>query len=388
MEHFKRHNLLWKIVYYPIRLLFFLWYGYHPKVQPIPAPSLIVSNHCTNLDPLMLALTVKNHTYFIASEHVFRKPLLAKFLFWAESPIVRVKGTTASDTALTAIRRLRKGYSVALFAEGNRTFNGVTADIVESTAKLARISGANLVTHRFRGAYFTSPRWSGGSVRRGRMTGEIVNIYTPDQLKAMTPAQIADVIRADIYEDAYATQAEWKIPYKGRNLARNLERVLCVCPRCEALGSMRTEGNKLFCADCGLTAEYTAYGYLEGDGVPFRTITEWDRWQADKILARAESAGEELIASDEDVTVCEVTEDHEEIPQTTGTLKAFRDRFECGDMILRFKDISGISINGPQTIMLSSQGRNLSILSDRVRNLRKYLTIYHAVTEPEKLLSI
>ncbi len=388
MEHFKRHKLLWKIVYYPVRLLFFLWYGYHPRVQPVSAPSLIVSNHCTDLDPLMLALTVKNHTYFIASEHVFRRPLAAKFLFWAQSPIVRVKGTTASDTALTAIRRLRRGFSVALFAEGNRTFNGVTADIVESTAKLARISGANLVTHRFRGGYFTSPRWSGGAVHRGRMTGEIVNIYTPEQLKAMTPKQIADVIRADIDEDAYATQAEWKIPYKGKNLAKNLERVLCVCPRCEALGSMRTEGNKLFCADCGLTAEYTVYGYLEGENVPFRTITEWDRWQADKILARAESAGEKLIASDDDITVCEVTEDHRETPVSTGTLKAFRDRFECGGMTLRFADISGISINGPQTIMLSSKGRSLSILSGRVRCLRKYLTIYHALMEPEKLLSI
>lgn len=388
MEHYKRHNLLWRIIYWPVKLLFFLWYGYHPRVQPIAAPSLIVSNHCTDLDPLMLALTIRNHTYFVASEHVFRKPLLAKFLFWAQAPIVRVKGTTASDTALAAVRRLRKGYNVALFAEGNRTFNGVTVDIVESTAKLARISGANLVTHRFRGAYFTSPRWSGGAVHRGRMTGEVVNIYTPAQLKAMTNEQIADAIRADIYEDAYATQAEWKIPYRGRNRAKNLERVLCVCPRCEALGTMRTAGNTISCTECGLTAEYTPYGYLEGSDVRFRTITEWDRWQADRLLARAESAGEKTIASDEDITICEVTEDHREIPQASGRLSVFRDRFEIGNLTLRFADISGISINGPQTIMLSSHGRNLSILSDRVRNLRKYLTIYHAIMQPEKLLSI
>lgn len=388
MEHFKRHNFLWKLIYWPVRLLFFLWYGYHPKVHPIQAPSLVVSNHCTDLDPLMLALTIKKHAYFIASEHVFRNPRAAKFLFWAQAPIVRIKGTTASDTALTAIRRLRKGYSVALFAEGNRTFNGVTVDIVESTAKLARISGANLVTHRFRGAYFTSPRWAGQSVRRGRMTGEVVNVYTPEQLKAMTNEQIADAIRADIYEDAYATQAEWHIPYKGKRLAQSLERTLCICPQCRSLGTLHSEDDKLSCAKCGLTATYTPYGYLEGNGVPFHTITEWDRWQADCLQKLVDGAGADLIAADEDVTVYEVTDDHAEIPEVTGVFRAFRDRFECGSMTLPFREISGISINGPQILMLSAHGRNISVRSPRVRNLRKYLTIYQAVMAPDKILAI
>ncbi len=388
MEDAKRHQLLWKIVWHPVKLYMRLRYAYRPKVQPISAPSLIVSNHVTDFDPLLLALTIKNFAYFVASEHVFRNPRSAKWLIWAMSPISRMKGTTAGDTAITAIRRMRKGYSVALFAEGNRTFNGVTGDIVESTAKLAKVSGASLVTHRFRGGYLTSPRWAGRSIRKGRFTGEIVRVVPSEELKAMTPAQIADIIREDIYEDAYETQKEWNVPYKGKNLAEHIERAVCLCPRCEALGSLRSEGDRFTCVECGLEGTYTPEGWLEGEGLPFRTILDWDRWQAPKLQALADNAGDAPIAADDDIDLCEVLDDFEEVPADHGRLRAFRDRFELSGRRFLFKDISGIAINGPQTVMITTHGRHFTFKSTHVRNLRKYLTLYHAITAPDKILSI
>jgi len=386
MDESRRHKFLWKLVYYPTKLYLRLRFNYRAKVQPIEAPSLIVSNHVTDLDPLFMAMTIKNFTYFVASEHVFRKH--GKLLMWAMAPIARMKGDSGGDAALAAVRRLRKGYSVALFPEGNRTFNGVTIDIVESTAKLARISGTSLVTHRFRGGYLTSPRWSGASVRRGRFTGEIVRVIPPEELKAMTPAQIADVIREDIYEDAYETQKAWNIPYKGKNLAEHIERAVCVCPKCETLGSIRSEGDRFTCTSCGMSGVYTPEGWLEGDDLPFRTVIDWDRWQAKKLQALADSAGEEAMASDEDIDLCEILDDFEEVPQEHGRLRVFRDRFELGRRRLLFKDISGIAINGPQTVVFTMKGRHFTLKSDRVRNLRKYLTLYRAVTAPDKILAI
>ena len=63
MEHFQRHNFLWKLVWWPVRLWLRIRFNYRPKIRPIPAPSLIVSNHCMDLDPLFLAITIKNHAY-------------------------------------------------------------------------------------------------------------------------------------------------------------------------------------------------------------------------------------------------------------------------------------------------------------------------------------
>ena len=386
--HYRRHRFLWRLMWRPVWLWTRLRFNYHAKTRAVKGPALIVSNHVTDFDPFFLGLTIREQAYFVTSSHVLANPRAAKWLTWAQAPIGRVKGDTAGDTALTAIRRLKKGFSVALFAEGNRTFNGVTADIIESTAKLARVSGASLVTHRFRGGYLTSPRWSGSSVRRGLFTGEIVNVYTPEQLKAMTPAEIADTIRADIREDAYATQAEWHIPYKGKNLAEHIERALCLCPSCNGLGSLVSEGNTLTCSACGMNAVYTEEGYLEGEGLPFRTVLDWDRWQAAELQKRADNAGDACIADDTEMELLEITDSYEEKSVDRGRMAIFRDRLECGGRVLRFADTTGMSLNGPQTLILTVGGKHYTIKSPRVRNLRKYLTLFHAVTDPDKLLSL
>ena len=390
MEHFKRHNIVWKIFYWPVYLWFRLSINYRPAVHPVKGPALIVSNHVTDWDPMLLGLTVKNQTYFVASEHIFRKPFIAKLLFWLQSPIARIKGDTGGDTALAAVRRLRRGRSVAVFAEGNRTFNGLTRDIVESTAKLARVSGASLVTHRFRGGYLTSPRWAGASARRGRMTGEVVGTYPPETLKKMKPAEIADLIRADIFEDAYATQREWNIPYKGRRLAEHLERALCLCPSCGGMGTLYSRNDTLSCAGCGLTAVYSPYGYLEGNALPFRAVTEWDEWQTGELARLAGEAGDECLASDNAMQLLSVAaEDFAETSLGVGELRFFRDRLECAGRIFPLASISGMNMNGPQMLVFTTEGgEHYTVVSSEVRNVRKYISLFYAVTAHEKLGAI
>lgn len=385
---FPRHNFLWKLVYHPIRLWLRMKFNYRPKIRPVAGPALIVSNHCMDLDPLLLAVTIKNHAYFIASEHVFKSPGIAKLLLWAQAPIARLKSTTAADTALTALRRMRRGHSVALFPEGNRTFNGVTGGIVESTAKLARASGASLVTHRFRGGYLTTPRWAGNNLHKGLITGEVVNVYPPEQLKTMTPAQIADVIRRDIWEDAYATQAEWRIPYRGKNRAEYIERALYLCPSCGRMGTLRSQGDRAECT-CGLAFTYTELGYLEGDdALPFATVTDWDRWQAAELQKRVDAAGDGCIAADTDVTLLEILGGFRKRTAGAGSIAFYRDRLECGGTVFPLEAIHDMSINGPQMLIFTVGSRYYTVASDQVRNLRKYVTIYHALTAPEKILDI
>lgn len=319
---------------------------------------------------------MKRFAYFVASSHVFSNPKTAKIIEWAMAPIGIVKGTTAGDTALTIMRRLKKGYSVGVFAEGNRSYNGVTDEIVASTAKLARSSGASLVTHRFRGGYLTSPRWSGNSVRRGLFTGEIVNIYSPETLKGMTDSEVADAIRADIYENAYETQAEWNIPYKGKNLAEHLERALCLCPSCDTMGSLVSRGDEFFCTVCGLKAAYTPQGCLEGENVPFHTVLDWDLWQMQELQGRALSGDGICLASDTDMELFEVAEDYTEMPEAHGRMALFRDHIEINGLCMPLSDISGMSVIGPQALIFTFRGKSYTVRSRSVRNMRKYVTWY------------
>ena len=374
--HFKRHRAIWRFIWWPTWLWTRLRYNYHPKTRPIDGPALIVSNHVTDLDPFLVALTVKNFAYFVASSHVFSNPKTAKLIEWAVAPIGIVKATTAGDTALTIMRRLRKGYSVGVFAEGNRTFNGVTDEIVASTAKLARSSGASLVTHRFRGGYLTSPRWSGSSVRRGWFTGEIVNIYSPETLKSMTVSEVADAIRADICENAYETQAEWNVPYKGKNLAEHLERALCLCPSCDTMGSLVSRGDEFSCTTCGLRAVYTPLGRLEGENVPFHTVLDWDLWQTKEFQRRTLPGDGIYLASDTDMELFEVAEDYTEAPAAHGRMALTRDHIEIDNVCMPLSDISGMSVIGPQALIFTCRGTSYTVRSRSVRNMRKYATLY------------
>lgn len=388
MDHFRRHNFIWKLLRRPARFLMFHLLGYRPYTRPIDAPALIVSNHCTDLDPILLGLTINNHAYFVASDHIFRKKAAGRFLRWAQDPIARTKGTTAGDTALRIVRTLRKGRSVALFAEGNRTFNGLTGAIVESTAKLAKVSGASLVTHRFTGGYLTSPRWAGASIRKGRLVGEIVGIYPPEDLKKMTADEVAELIRRDIRVDARDAQREWEMPYKGRRLAEHLERALCLCPRCGGMSTLRSEGDRFSCSACGMAGIYTPLGYLEGT-VPFRTVTEWDLWQAGEIQKRVDAAPVNLcLAADPHTELYGLDDDGGELLLRKGELSVYRDRLECAGQVIPFDAVTGMNLNGPQTMILTAGGQTFTIKSPEVCNMRKYLTIYHAAVAPDRLLDL
>jgi hypothetical protein len=105
---------------------------------------------------------------------------LIRFFF---SPVVFPKGGTDPRPLRDILDRLRNGKNVCLFAEGNRSFSGRTNRIAESTGKLARFSGAALITYRLRGGYFVASRW-GRKMRKGPIWGESVGYYSPQELKS------------------------------------------------------------------------------------------------------------------------------------------------------------------------------------------------------------
>ena len=142
----KFHIFVWRF----LRLLLAPWikhkFNYDPEIYTGEGPYLIFANHNTDWDPLLLACALPQQTYFVASEHIFRWGLVGWVIRFLVNPIARMKGATASDTVLTVMRRLKAGANVAIFAEGNRSFNGVTGAILPSTGKLARSCGATVIT--------------------------------------------------------------------------------------------------------------------------------------------------------------------------------------------------------------------------------------------------
>jgi len=377
---YRRHNFVYRTLWWPVKLLLKIKFNYTAEEAPdIEAPYIVLSNHNINWDPFFVACAFKKYMYFVASEHIFRWGWLSKLIVWLVSPIARAKGMTDGGAALAILRAIKQGRNVCIFPEGNMSWDGVTCSLHPTTARIVKASKASLVTFRIRGGYLTKPRWC-TLMRRGKMSGRVINIYTPEQIKAMTEEELHSVIERDLYENAFEVQREEMIQYNCKVLAQNLETAIYMCPQCGGVCTMHSDESRFYC-DCGFNVIYNHYGFFESStgNVPFETVYEWDRWQNEKL--REMEFGDEPIYTDENQVLMRLTDDHKQHVEARGTLALYRDRLVLGDFELPVEQIHQVAIHGRETIVFSSQGIGYEIYSKMSRSGRKYVTMIEILLE-------
>ncbi len=375
IKDYKRHARAYGLIR-PLASPILKWlFNLESKPAPnLEGPFLVYANHNTDLDPALVQISFKDVLYFVASEHIFRVGLPSRLLVYLFAPIPRLKGSTDLSTVRDVMRRLRDGKNVCIFAEGNRSFNGLTGPVPPSVGKLAKSCKVPLVTYKFEGGYFTTPRWA-YTRRKGRMRGYVVNVYTVDQLKEMSADEVNAAIEVDLFENASARQATDKIRFKGKLLAEGLETALFICPQCEKIGTLWSQDNGFFCT-CGLKATYDEYGYLKGG--PYQTITEWDAWQHDRRVKLAAILGDEPAFSDAEVRLNSIKGNHQAEPIAAGVaLAMYRDKLVCGAISFAIDEISDMALYGRGNIAFTSQGKHYAIVAGRSFCGRKYLELYN-----------
>ncbi len=377
MNALKRHRLVFKIV--PVIELFLkcrFRYKYD-DLRGIEGPYLLLANHNLELDPAFVGVAAGKHLYFVASEHILRKGFGTWLLMTFFKPIIHQKGRQGMNTIKEMLKTLKDGHSVCIFPEGNRSFNGLTGDILPSIGKVARRSGAKLVTFRIEGGYLSQPRWS-TTLRKGKMHGRLIREYSVEELKAMTDEQINEAICTDLYEDAYATQQKEKIAFKGKKLALGMESAIFTCPDCGRIGTLHSDADHLYC-DCGFNAKYDVYGELTDANGRKYTVTELDRMQREALeKCLAVCCGDELLFED-NVTVYEIASDHTLSGSHEDRLAAYADHLEiCGKKIL-FSDVQGLAIVSRNFLIIHIKGEegHMELKSDISFSALKYLYLYN-----------
>lgn len=381
------HRFIYRILKIIVRpfLTKKLKYSYE-IAKPTHHPYIVLANHNTDYDPLLIGLAFPDQMYYVASEHIFRWGFISKLINFLVSPIPRVKAITEIQTVINILKRLKAGANVCMFAEGNRSFSGETGQIHPATGKLIKKSGVSLITFRLDGGYFTSPRWS-KTLRRGEMKGRMVKEYSPEELKSMTADEVYLAIKNDLYVNAYEEQGKNPIEYKGDKLAENLETALYLCPKCNRIETLKSEGDRLLC-DCGLDLKYDSYGYLSSNNnetSPFKTVLEWCRFQDTRLKEDIERiknlTPDVLIYSDEDQTLWEANRGENRL-LGTGSLLFYNNRivFECADnhkYTYRFDDMSDLGIIGQMDIAFATNDRQAyEIKSNYPRSALKYRELF------------
>lgn len=378
---YKRHTFIYSLFTPLISLICQQKLGYKPlPSQKLPEePFILICNHCTDWDPLLVCSSLHTHMYFVASEHIFRWGRISDLILWFADPIPRVKGSSDMSTVRRIMKELHAGHNIGLFAEGNTTWDGITAVIHPTTGKLVKNSGAALVTFHMSGGYFTSPRW-GTSIRKGIMNGGVVNIYSSAQLKQMSTEEITAAINQDIHEDAYATQTIDPVIYQSKKGAELLESLLFLCPACHSINTLHSIGNDLNCA-CGMKVKYTNKCMLEGNEIPFSTVTEWVKWQRAELKEITIDHVSGAIISDDECILCQISTDkmHGSKVVARGTLSMGRDYISINDVQFDLNKISEMNMVGKKAIVFSYNGNNYEIKSDHVFNGYKYQELFQII---------
>lgn len=351
-----------------------------PVLHDLSEPFLLIPNHTMDLDFFLIMRSFPRKMSFVIGETVFQNRLLRPLLIKLHDPIIIRKGGVNLQAVVQILSRLRKGYNVCLFAEGNTCFDGVTGPIPPGTASLARISGASLVTFRVHGGYLTQPRWGRG-LRRGRTWGELGQVYTPQQLREMTDEQLQEAMKQDLHVDAVRDQQIQPYAYRGRNLARGLENALYLCAKCQALGSLHGEGNLLLCNACGARAEYTQAGILEG-GFAHRHMRDWVAWQRQTLANMAAKPG--FALTDADYVLSRVNEQHGLEELARGTLKMDGQGLSVGSWSMPMEDIRGLAIYRKNRLLMTDRrGNHYDFDSINPRSALKYRDLLQILRNQE-----
>ena len=370
---YKLRHKFWYSFLRPLVILFLkIKFGYKYKIaKNLPENYIVLSNHTTDFDPIFVSSSFKKQMYFVASEHITRWNTAYKLLQYFFEPIVRYKGSIASSTVREILRKSKGGQNVCIFAEGVRSWNGETGDILPSTAKLIKSAGCGLVTYKLSGGYFVSPNWSETKTRRGKVTGRPVNVYTKEQIASMTEDELYQIITNDLYENAYAEQLVEKNKYKGKNLAERLENLIFICPECKSYETLKSSGNLVTCSHCNKSLKYNEYGLLEG--IEQNTVLALSKWQKVEIEKDVKN---NISYTTPSATISEVSADHSKQQLSVGQVEMNNQVFKCGDIEFDINELVDINIYGKRGIVFSCQNKFYEIVIDRPYNAYKYVLYY------------
>jgi 1-acyl-sn-glycerol-3-phosphate acyltransferase len=125
---------------------------------PKTGPALLIANHQSYLDPVLIGLASRRHLCYLARKTLFRHPLFRRLIESLNAVPIDQEGV-GKEGIRTVLEQLRRGQAVVVFPEGERTPNGAMLPLKPGIALLIKRSSAPIVPIGIAGAYDALPRW-------------------------------------------------------------------------------------------------------------------------------------------------------------------------------------------------------------------------------------
>lgn len=250
-------------------------------------PYLLLANHTHHVDAFLIGLNLDRPIRFMADRE---SSSLVKYLAGLGAGVFfRRLGRGDLEAIRKAHRLIRRGWSVGIFPDGRRTWDGESASDLVQTARLAKLFDRAVRLVRVEGLYRRKPRWA----LHGR-SGEshlYFQTLSRETVRNFSVRELALAMEPWLHYNEI--KAEKDRPLTGDRVAEGVENLLWLCPECGGMDSLYGRDDLIICRQC--RREWRLDPDLTIRTGPFEDLKDWSDWQKSRIPALVEQSDEEEI---------------------------------------------------------------------------------------------
>ena len=257
---------------------------------------IVVSNHASRMDYVFTAPAFLPDTFnFVVGYNEFFRSHLAMILRMMQ--VVPKKNFVHQPYAIRQIIKIiRSGGRIILLPEGMSSISGANQPCALGSGHLLKSLKVPVLYTKIAGGYLTAPKFDLED-RPGRVDVTVGVLFTPEQLAQMSAEEIQAALDEKLYHDDYEWNKKARVKFDGKGrMAKNLHQLLFWCPKCGGELCMASEGDRIYCKNCGNAASLNEYYDLlpeEGSVIP-ETPRVWFDMQREHVKARVAQPGFEL----------------------------------------------------------------------------------------------
>lgn len=270
---------------------FVLGPGYGVKVKwktnfsKVKGPYILISNHASRADYLFNSAFLKRRVNHVLGYNEFFRSHLSSTVQGVSC--IPKKNFQFEPSQMKKIKNIiDKGGIISIYPEGMSSINGANQPVAFGTGSFLKTMGVPVYYSVIKGGYLSCPKYNLND-RHGVVESVLDIMFSKDDLENMTSQEIEDRVNKLLYHDDYEWNKKKKYHYKSDGkIAEGLETLLYYCPRCKKEHVMKTDGNRIYCTNCGngatLDDTYEMHPF-DGTCIIPETQTKWHRLQRELV---------------------------------------------------------------------------------------------------------